>query len=321
MKKSCAAACKFATGAATVDDATRPPSSKCPTTELNCSLFRALPANLDSIPEGCATFTAVTLPAVSENQYQVVTMVEETTAQDEQSFGLTSTLPTDCRNSLSERILTYTYGDSSNSMYLSVYKGTSATLPGVTFTIETYEADPDTGSGEADPDTGSGEADPDTGSGEVDPDTGSGEVDPDTKSGEVDPDTKSGKVDPDTKSGKVDPDTKSEGGLKAWQIVLIIIGSVIVVGGVGFLAYWQFCMRADQLKKDGGMKRLSPGGMVNSTVATQVGTGKQLFVNNQIVPVDHDGLELPKGESQAKDSVLAAKDGLAGGSQIPTGLE
>jgi hypothetical protein len=290
VKKSCAAACKFASGVATADDATRPPSSKCPTTDLNCGLFRASPANLDSIPESCATFSAMTLPAVSESQYQVVTMVEETTAENEQRFGLTSALPTDCRNSLNERILTYTYGDSSNSMYLSVYKGTSATLPGVTFTIETYEADPD------------------------------------TKSDEADPDTKSDEADPDTKSDEADPDTKSDSGLKAREIILIILGSVIVVAGLGFLAYWQFCMRADQLKKDGGVETLaqeplSPGGILQPNFTAEGSARKQLVVHNKIVPVDHDKLKLPKGESQAKDSVLTAKVGLERRWNIPTGNE
>jgi hypothetical protein len=198
LKRSCAAACKFTTGAATADDAARAPSSQCPSTDLDCSLFRASPANLDSIAESCATFSALTLPAVSENQYQVVTMVEETTAENEQRFGLTSSLPTDCRNSLTVRVLTYSYGDSSNSMYLSVYKGTSATLPGVTFTMETYEVD-------------------------------------------------------SSDTGKVDSlDTESDSGLKTWHIILIIFGCVIVVVGLGFLAYWEFCPRADELEKDGG---------------------------------------------------------------------
>lgn len=262
VKKSCAAACKFATGTTTVDDATRAPSSKCPNADLDCSLFRAPPANLDSIPETCATFSAISLPAISENQYHEVTMVEETTAENEQRFGLTSALPTNCRNSLSERVLTYSYGDSSNSIYLSVYKGTSAILPGVTFTINTYEVDAESGSG-----------------------------------------------------------TGSDSGLKAWHIVLIIFGCVIVAGTIGFLVYWRFCMRADQLKKNGAMEVPQSPGLLQSSVSTSGRPRAQLVVNNQIVPVNHEGLKLPKGESQAKDSVLTAKDGLAGRSHILTGHE
>ena len=94
-----------------------------------------------------------------------------------------------------------------------------------------------------------------------------------------------------------------------------------MVAGVGFLAYWKFCLRADQLKKDAGMKYLAPGGMINSTGTAGESPGKQLFVDNQIVHVDRDGLKLQKGESQAKDLVVTAKDSLAGGSRIPTGLE
>jgi hypothetical protein len=260
QKKSCAAACKFATGTTTVDDATRAPSSKCPNADLDCSLFRAPPANLDSIPESCATFSAIRLPAVLLNQYHEVTMVEETTAENEQRFRLTSALPTDCRNSLSERVLAYSYGDSSNSMYLSVYKGTSATLPGVTFTINTYETDAESGSG-----------------------------------------------------------TGSDSGLKAWHIVLIIIGCVIVVGTIGFFVYWHFCMRADQLKKNGAMEVRQSPGLLQSSVANSGRPGAHLVLNNQIVPVNHEGLKLPKGESQAKDSVLTAKDGLAFRSRSMTG--
>jgi hypothetical protein len=260
QKKSCAAACKFATDATTVDDATRVPSSKCPSADLDCSLFRAPPANLDSIPESCATFSPIRLPAVLPNQYQEVTMEEEPTAEDEQRFRLTSDLPADCRNSLSERVLAYSYGDSSNSMYLSVYKGTSATLPGVTFTINTYETDAEKGSG-----------------------------------------------------------TGSDSGLKAWHIVLIILGCLIVVGTIGFLVYWHFCMLADQSKKNGAMEVVQSPGLLKSSVSNSGRPEAQLVANNQIVPVNHEGLKLPKGESQAKDSVLTAKDGLAVRSKFLTG--
>jgi hypothetical protein len=189
-------------------------------------------------------------------------MVEETTAENEQRFRLTSALPTDCRNSLSERVLAYSYGDSSNSMYLSVYKGTSATLPGVTFTINTYETDAESESG-----------------------------------------------------------TGSDSGLKAWHIVLIILGCVIMVGTIGFLVYWHFCMRADQLKKNGAMEVRQSPGLLQSSVSNSGRPGAQLVVNNQILPVDHEGLKLPKRESHARESVLTAKGGLAGDSHIMTGHE
>ncbi len=78
-------------------------------------------------------------------------------------------------------------------------------------------------------------------------------------------------------------------------------------------------MLADQSKKNGAMEVVQSPGLLKSSVSNAGRPEAQLVANNQTVHVNHEGLKLPKGEYQAKDSVLTAKDGLAVRSKFLTG--